>query len=340
MPARELENRLLQGTGPRLAGPTRDSLEGAGPLANLIGTWEGHGFNAIWRPHFPGGSSDPFDPPFNSLPQGDPPDHFLMLNLTHERTHFGLVSTTVPNRGGGETDINIMVLHYLQQISDANSSPGLGAIHFEPGLWAYVPGTTDTASQSTVNRMASIPHGNALLAEGLATTISTPDIQPINIEPFPIGDPTQQLGNPPFIDLDLTNAPLISRNDPLPAGSVDPTVALQDLVDNPNALLTEELTHLEHDLGLSVVETTKLAIATTPDAGAHTGGGIESIPFLNATSSADIPSMSATFWISELKSTSPHAKRMLLLQYSQTVLLNFATLSWPHVTVANLFKKF
>jgi hypothetical protein len=340
MPDRELENRLLQGTGPRLAGLTRDSLEGAGPLANLAGTWEGSGFNAIWRPHFPGGSTDPFDPPFTSLPQGDPPDHFLMLNLTHERTHFGLVSTTVPNRGGGETDINIMVLHYLQQISDANSSPGLGAIHFEPGLWAYVPGTTDTANQPTVNRMASIPHGNALLAEGLASTISAPDMQPINIEPFPIGDPTQQLGNPPFIDLDLTNAPLISRNDPLPAASVDPTVALQDLVNNPNALLTEALTRLEQDFGLSVVETTKLAIATTADASAHTGGGIESIPFLNATSSADIPSMSATFWISELKSTSPHAKRILFLQYSQTVLLNFATLSWPHVTVANMFKKF
>ena len=102
MPARELENRLLQGTGPPLAGPTfvTEPLQGAGPLANLVGTWGGHGFNAIWRPHFPGGSSDPFDPPFSSLPDGDPPDHFLMLNLTQERTHFGLVSTTVPNRGG------------------------------------------------------------------------------------------------------------------------------------------------------------------------------------------------------------------------------------------------
>jgi len=27
-----------------------------GPLAQLVGTWEGTGFNTIWRPHHPSGN--------------------------------------------------------------------------------------------------------------------------------------------------------------------------------------------------------------------------------------------------------------------------------------------
>jgi hypothetical protein len=314
-------------------------LAALGPLEDLIGTWEGHGFNAIWRPHFPGGSTDPFDPPYAALPPPDPADHFLMLNLTHERTEFGLVSTAVPNRGGQtQADIQLGVIHYLQQISDANSSPGLGALHFEPGLWAYAPATPATNNQATVNRMASIPHGNALLAEGIATTLAAPVIPNINILPFTIGNPGATLGNPPFLDLDLTT-PIISRNDPLPLSSTDPDVPLDQIVSNPNSLLTAELTHLQNDLGINVVGTTQLTVATTAGGG-QTGGGIESIPFLNAGTSAAIPSMSATFWLSKLQPQSRPNQGILLLQYSQTVLLNFATLSWPHVTVANLFKKF
>ena len=38
MPDRELKNRFRQGTGPRLAGPTRDSLERVGSYLGLGGT--------------------------------------------------------------------------------------------------------------------------------------------------------------------------------------------------------------------------------------------------------------------------------------------------------------
>src|SRR5947209_9421191 len=47
------------------AGVTPDPL---GALAALAGTWIGHGFNAIWRPHHP----------------ANPQDRFLELNLTDE----------------------------------------------------------------------------------------------------------------------------------------------------------------------------------------------------------------------------------------------------------------
>ena len=99
MPDRELENRLLQGTGPRLAGLTRDSLEGAGPFGE-----PGRYLGREWfQCDLAAALSRRLDrsvrSPFTSLPQGDPPDHFLMLNLTHERTHLGSCRQPFPTGG-------------------------------------------------------------------------------------------------------------------------------------------------------------------------------------------------------------------------------------------------
>jgi hypothetical protein len=69
-----------------------------------------------------------------------------------------------------------------------------------------------------------------------------------------------------------------------------------------------------------------------------TGGGTANIAFL--TGAKDGPNavtarVSATFWLETLQGdTEPRQ-----LQYSQLVLLNFNTLSWPHVTVATLQKQ-
>jgi hypothetical protein len=45
-------------------------------------------------------------------------------------------------------------------------------------------------------------------------------------------------------------------------------------------------------------------------------------------------SATATFWLQTLQGQTAPTQ----LQYSQTVLLNFNTLSWPHVTVGTLRK--
>ena len=45
-------------------------------------------------------------------------------------------------------------------------------------------------------------------------------------------------------------------------------------------------------------------------------------------------SVNATFWLETLQGQSAPTQ----LQYAQTVLLNFNTLSWPHITVATLHK--
>ena len=45
-------------------------------------------------------------------------------------------------------------------------------------------------------------------------------------------------------------------------------------------------------------------------------------------------SVTATFWLETLQGQSAPTQ----LQYTQTVLLNFNGISWPHVTVATLHK--
>jgi len=272
-----------------------------GPLAALGGEWGGKGFNVIWRPnHTPG------------------QDHFLELNVTRDSITFDAISGAIPNRGLLQTDINMFGLTYLQQISDANLDAGL---HIEPGIWAVAPTTSDPAEGPTVVRMASIPHGSTILAQGTATHESgKPDIPDINILPFFIGDPSATLD---FPEQDLTTATAF-RSPPEQLVGIT-----QGMVNNPNSLLKAAIA------GQNILSTTTLKISTQP--APIVGGGTANTAFL--AGGADGPNalsavVSATFWIETVQG-SPN---FLQLQYSQLVLLNFNGLSWPHVTVGTLTK--
>ena len=127
------------------------------PLDQLVGTWKGTGFNTIWRPNFP----------------SPPSDRFLELNLTKETITFSRINGAIPNRGFLQADIEMYGLTYLQQISDASDGSGL---HIEPGIWVIVPATTDPALPPTVVRMASIPHGTAIVVQGTAAIGAAPEI--------------------------------------------------------------------------------------------------------------------------------------------------------------------
>src|SRR3954451_19470292 len=120
-----------------------------GPLAGLLGTWKGHGFNAIWRPH-----------------RATQHDRFLELNKTDETLVFTRINGPIPNRGLAMADIDMHGLTYMQQISESSTGAGL---HIEPGIWATVPATTDPNEPASVVRMASIPHGTVILAQGIAS---------------------------------------------------------------------------------------------------------------------------------------------------------------------------
>ena len=131
-----------------------DITAGLGLLAELAGTWKGHGFNLIARPDF-----------------HDKTDLYLQLNHTRETLKFDPIGSPVPNRGFGQDDIELFGLTYLQKINDAGHD---GALHIEPGMWVTQPNTTFPSEsvpkpQQLVFRMGTIPHGNAILVTGIAT---------------------------------------------------------------------------------------------------------------------------------------------------------------------------
>ena len=272
-----------------------------GPLAQLPGTWKGNGFNTIWRPHFGG------------------QDRFLELNLTTETLVFTRIHGPIPNRGLLMHDINMFGITYMQQISETSDGTGL---HVEPGIWATVPATSDPNEPATVVRMASIPHGTVILAQGTAEFHQGgPQHIPDNdILPFPVG------GGAPiqFPELDLSVLTQFRFASP---------GVTQAMVNNPNSVIQAAIQ------GKPMTSRTFLHVTTRHQP--IPGGGTANTAFLAAGSSggnANAVQTEATFWIETLPGGQGQPDK-LQLQYTQRVLLNFNGLSWPHVTVATLQKQ-
>ena len=286
-----------------------------GPLAGLVGLWKGHGLNAIWRPHHGGGS-----------------DRFLELNRTDETLLFTDIGGPIPNRGFLNADINMFGVTYLQQINEAGTPNGL---HIEPGIWASVPHTTNPNVPPTVVRMASIPHGTVILAQGNSQVLQggPPHIPNNNI--FPIF-----FGQPPFPDfasaagtfgeLDLSVA--------TPFRFKSPGVT-QAMVTNPNSVIQDALTASLQ--GTHMKNRTFLQVSTTHNP-IQGGGGTANTAFL-ATSTppggnANAAKVDATFWIQTIAGSGGQPDKHQL-QYTQLVMLDFNGIHWPHVTVGTLVKQ-
>ena len=353
-------------------------------LDNFKGTFVGNGLNTIFRPQ-----STATPTIFPKTPPGNP-DNVLEINLTTETLAFADALGSVPNRGlFAQGDIFLSGVPYVQTIQDVtNPDTGLAdgpatGIHFEPGIWMRVPGSTvNPIRVETLNRMASIPHGTTINAQGDAPTTTTagPPIIPVKkITPFSIDNPSNLI---PFPSQKVASADTARLPQNLDKFNSAKTIT-QAILDDPNTVLRNANT------GKSITKTTEIKITTKPTA-PQLGGGTANIDFLlgaktGATTgpNAQAAQMEATFWISEVshKITIPvHAlgqgpleiaapspvpkapagfqapsfivdppdaittpKTITVtstqIQYSQTVLLNFATLSWPHVSVATLIPK-
>ena len=63
--------------------------------------------------------------------------------------------------------------------------------------------------------------------------------------------------------------------------------------------------------------------------------GILNIPFVEKN--ADVTKMEATFWIENV--LREDGSVYLQLQYTQLVILHFAGIDWPHISVATLIKQ-
>jgi len=227
-----------------------------GLLADFAGTWHGEGFNLIARPDSEGNAN-----------------LYLQLNQTHETLKLDPIGSSIPNRGFGQNDIELFGLTYLQKISDAATG---GAMHIEPGIWVTQQGTTyppetAPAGAQIVARMGNIPHGNSMLAQGIAQpfagppTLTSPAAQyafsafpSFNSTPFPVPPPpappvlnaagsSEALTAPPpgFSQYNIANPESATNpRTPFATNPPDPPlpaaingVLMQDVVNDPITLL-------------------------------------------------------------------------------------------------------
>jgi hypothetical protein len=270
-----------------------------GPLASLVGSWSGPGFNAIWRP-------DNNQPPADSAIK-----RFLELNLTTDSFDFQVIPGAVPNRGfDTQPDLDLYGLHYLQRTRDADQPPfstAGQALHIEPGLFMNVPGSAATKNQATIVRMGSIPHGTTVLMQGPApaaapspgaptipvmqpfagfpgvqpfTTTNGLGIQPVSIAPTAAGPPPVVYGQEHVVPENQDTAadgafPASQSNGPFPA-------PFQGFVNDPNSVLRQAIAG-QDILGFIAINLTAPGV----------GQGIENIPFLGVPNMTYSPATAA-----------------------------------------------
>jgi hypothetical protein len=342
-----------------------------GPLAAFVGDWVGNGFNTIFRPD---NTVTPTPLP-NPVPPPPPPrDNILELNLTSESLSFSPSLGSVPNRGTTpQGDIFLNGVPYLQTIKDITIHGESVGIHVEPGIWIHVPATNVPGQGETVARMASIPHGTTIEAQGIfGSKAGKPTIDAVDITPFQTSNPANKIRfasqtasdpNTPRIPQDLSSF--------VAAGTIT-----QALLDDPNGLLRSHISKQ------NITSTIAIIISTGPPPAPPVpfGGGTDNIAFLVGQAAATAPNaqalqMTAIFWIETVQEVilvppgttgMPFAVKakpsvpgqrvptfsgtlpfdldmpreitvsFTQIQYTQTVLLNFAGLTWPHVSVNTL----
>jgi len=344
-----------------LAAPAEPDLGG---IAGFVGTFRGNGLNTIFRPQDFAVTPTPLPNPANG-----PNDNILEINLTEETLAFSKALGSIPNRGMVQGDAFLNGIPYVQKINDVSVPANPVGIHFEPGIWLSVPPTTVPEEGATIARMASIPHGTTIEAQGTSFTVAGgPHVDPVDITPFPIGNPGHPIRFPSQTAADAGTFRLPQElTDFIAAGTIT-----QPILDNPNIILKNRAD------AQNITSTTVIQISTNP-ADPLFGGGTDNIAFLlgdkNATGpNADAIQMSATFWIETVTekitvpaytahrpvivhgatsagkpvvsfavtSNKPAAEDTTIdvsytqIQYTQTVLLNFNHLTWPHVSVATL----
>ncbi|HEY2194685.1 MAG TPA: heme-binding protein [Actinomycetospora sp.] len=338
-----------------------------GGIAGFTGTFRGNGLNTIFRPQDFAVSPTPLPKPAHG-----PNDNILELNLTEESLAFSDPLGSIPNRGFVQGDAFLNGIPYVQKVKDVSDPAHPVDIHFEPGVWLSVPKTDVPEEEPSVARMGSIPHGTTIEAQGTSFTVSGgPRIDPVDITPFPIGDPNGRLVDR-FPSQDVADEGTFRIPQDL-SSFVSAGTITKEILANPN-LVIDERQKKQH-----ITSTTVIIISTDP-APPLFGGGTDNIAFLlgdknAAKPNADAVQMTAIFWVETVSeritlpapyrpgvpivvpgsaaagnpvpSFAIHSDKPIAagthidttytqIQYTQTVLLNFNGLSWPHVSVATL----
>ena len=291
----------IPGTPPKQSGcptPAGVTLSPTlGSLEKFTGTFTGNGFNSIFRPQ------SAVTPTPLPVPVGG--DNVLELNLTSETLSFSSSLGVVPNRGMVQGDILLNGVPYLQTVTDVTDPRQPVGIHFEPGLWIVIPATADPLERETLARMASIPHGATVVAQGTSSSLGgPPTIPPVCITPtFNRAGPPQRVR---FPSQTATNSGTARIPQDLTSFIAAGTIT-QELLDDPNMFLRKHLASRK------VVSTTTILISTNP-ASPLFGGGADNIAFLLGDAAAltnpqppgpnaQTLCMRATFWIETVEFT-------------------------------------
>ena len=311
----------------------------------LRGTWisEAQGWNLI------------------ALPTATPNQFRLLMNQYGETLNFNrFADLNVPNRGvtqdeNSNVDQKIDAIAYEQIVHQravddfpASTTPPRAkngdGIHHEPGFFLQLlshvtTGHTEEDGEPNgpevklkIARQASIPHGNSVLAMGtIETSLGAPKIEKEDATPERIKN-TDFHKNPylkPYERFEVNpffgNVPKTLAGFP----GFFPT--------NANAILQFA------NPGSRVKQTTHLHFDTKYRNKQLTSIPISNIPFV--VREANVTEMHADFWIMELNKPDESVASEFVMQYSQTVYLEFfdsdepgKLIRWPHVSINTLRK--
>jgi hypothetical protein len=346
-----------------------------GPLAAFVGDWVGNGFNTIFRPDnsvTPTPLPNPVPPP--PPPRDNILELNLTSETLAFSKSLGSVPNrgTTPQ---GDIFLNgVPYLQTINDVTIQGEKVGIHVepgmwMHVPP---TNVPPIT----QETIFRMGSIPHGTTIEAQGIfATVAGPPKIDPVDITPFLTAPPHKKItfpsqtasnANTARIPQDLssfiaagtiTQALLDNPNSLLMAHiSKQKIISTTVLVistappppDPPPSLFGGGTANIAFLLGQAAatapnaqatqmtavfwIETVEEVITVPP---MNVGGPPFAIKGTPSVPGQAVPTFSVT---SEVDFDTPRSVTVSFkqIQYTQTVLLNFAGLTWPHVSVNTL----
>jgi hypothetical protein len=277
--------------------------------------------------------------PFNNAPAGSAPFRVLM-NQYDEELVFSFVDDNVPNRGV-QVDQRVAALDYQQSInqiamddfplSTQAGKPG-DAIHHEPGLMIWVK--DQRTDNLDIARLASIPHGNSVLALGQSKKHEgMPPIPPLNALPLGRFEDHTSPGYDVHVDPYL---------EPYKHFIDNPFMGTVNVPGFPGFHPTDMTAILNFaNQGKIFMRVTELPLDTKVR-----DGGIHNMPF--TVREAEPVSMRSTFWIQEVIDDPSKGQEVTLrIQYVQVVMLDFFSprqdelpgrAQWPHVSINTLEK--
>ncbi len=97
-----------------------------------------------------------------------------MTKETLEFTYTGVV----PNRGGlGVPDQFTSVISYSQKVDEVFADKSTKGIHEEHGFFIYTPASVAPDDKDSIVRLATIPHGDSLVARSVKGTDYIPGFE-------------------------------------------------------------------------------------------------------------------------------------------------------------------